>query len=84
MTGAYPLFITAAQVADLLGLGSGRAFLAQRARLERDHLFPPAVPLQLKLLRWRHAEVLAWVTRQGVAPTPMPAPRANVVQLRVM
>ena len=84
MTAALPLLISADAVARLLGLDSARAFLRQRARLEDDLFFPPAVQVQLKNLRWRRDEVLAWIDRQGVAPMPMPAPRSNVVQLRVM
>lgn len=73
MTRPLPLLITSDQVADLLGLADRRAFLAQRARLEDQTLFPPPVPVQRRIYRWRRDEVLAWIARQGRPADPLPA-----------
>lgn len=81
---AHPIFITAVQVADLLGLPDARAFLRQRARLETDEGFPPVVALQRKTLRWTRDEVLAWATMQGRRQMlPQVPAGANVVLLDI-
>lgn len=75
-----PAFLTSDQVAERLALsGGGKAFLRQRQRLETETLFPPPMPTQRKPLRWKAAEVDAWINRQGIAtqpdaPTPPPIP----------
>lgn len=76
------LLITSDEVAALLGLDSARAFLRQRDRLEGVEFFPPPIRVQLRAMRWRRDEVLAWINRQGTAP--MPPPARNVVQLRAV
>lgn len=84
MTDDLPIFITAAQVATVLGYLDGAAFLRQRLRLEQDEGFPPVVPLQRKMLRWSRDEVRAWAARQGrIQFTPHLPPGANVVLLDI-
>lgn len=58
-------FITADQVAKITGHTDGRAFLAARLRLERDHQFPPPLPTCLRPLKWRTTAVQAWMDAQG-------------------
>lgn len=65
-----PIFLTSAQVADAIGLVSADAFLRQRERLERDTLFPAPMPTQRRPLRWKAAEVSAWIDRMGKPIAP--------------
>lgn len=68
-----PDFLDADQVARILGLTDGGAFLRRRDRLERETLFPPPLPITRRTLRWRADEVQAWLDRQGRAlPQPLP------------
>lgn len=60
-----PLFLTSAGVAQALGLPGADAFLARRARLERDTLFPLPMPHSARPLLWRQDEVAAWIDRNG-------------------
>jgi len=63
---SQPPFIAADQVAQLIGMTNGRAFLRERARLEDDTLFPLPMPTTTnRNLRWRTDEVLAWRDRHG-------------------
>lgn len=64
------IFITAATVAQLVGLPSAEAFHAQRRRLTEAEAFPLPMPTSLRPLRWRRDEVEAWVGRQGLPPAP--------------
>ncbi len=69
-----PDFITAEDVAQLVGLPSAQAFHNQRVRLTTDHGFPLPMPTAFRPLRWRRVEVLAWVSAQGL-------PKARVVPI---
>lgn len=62
-------FIQADDVADLIGLPDGAAFLRRRDRLERDTGFPKPLPTSLRPLIWHRARVDAWLTAQA-APAP--------------
>jgi predicted DNA-binding transcriptional regulator AlpA len=76
-----PLFLTSSQVAQLLDYPSAGAFLAHRARLEADHLFPlPSPTRALRNLRWGRDEVLAWITRTNA---PRPSLGGNLVLLNI-
>ncbi len=59
-----PMFITSAQVAQLLDLPSANAFLARRAELE-DQGFPLPVSWISRPLKWRADLVQTWIARQG-------------------
>ena len=73
------MFITSAEVAQLLDYPSAAAFLAHRDRLERDTLFPlPALTRTRRNLRWNRDQVQAWAARQG---TPRATPGGNLVLL---
>ncbi len=78
----HPLFITATQLANMLGLDRAATFLRRRATLERETLFPAPMPTTARPLRWRRDEVMAWIERHGrpVAPPPVIA-GDNVVLL---
>lgn len=73
-----PIFITASEVAALIGFGSGSAFLTRRKDLERDHDFPMPVPTCRAPLKWRREMVQGWIEAQGrpasAAPAPLPDP----------
>lgn len=71
---ALPLFLTTDQVATVIGLDSGAAFLRQRGRLETETLFPLAMPHARRPFRWKADEVLAWVDRHGRPAAPDVAP----------
>lgn len=58
-------FIQAPEVAAMIGLPSGFAFLMKRARLQSEHLFPLPMPHSQRPLRWKADEVQAWVQRNG-------------------
>lgn len=74
-------FITSAEVACLIGYSSAAAFLAARARLEDDCLFPLPMPTHIsRAYRWRRDEVEAWVARNGL---PRPAQGTNLHILRL-
>jgi predicted DNA-binding transcriptional regulator AlpA len=65
---AQPIFLTATQVAARIGATSATAFLADRARLERDEAFPMPTPWSdLRAMRWRAAEIEAWLDRASAA-----------------
>lgn len=76
-------FITAEEVAQLLELPNGNAFLRRRDELERDHDFPAPMPVPLRPMRWRASAVRGWLNAQGNAPTGAPtAPPTNLVLLK--
>lgn len=60
MTG--PSYIDAAAVAGLLELGAANSFLIRRADLESLHGFPRPVPWSRRPLKWRAADVEAWIS----------------------
>lgn len=62
-------FITAEEVAQLLELANGNAFLRRREELERAHYFPAPMPVPQRPMRWRASAVSAWLDAQGNAPT---------------
>ncbi|MBW4710703.1 hypothetical protein KX928_23180 [Roseobacter sp. YSTF-M11] len=78
-------FVDKEDVAQIIGLNSGTAFLRIRARLEQEHDFPLPLPTCQRPLRWRREEVAAWVTLQGRTASDQPdqkAPRTHIVLLR--
>jgi hypothetical protein len=58
------MFITSAEVAQLLELPSANAFLARRPALE-ELGFPLPCAWSARPLRWRAELVRAWIDRQG-------------------
>ncbi len=72
-----PPFITARQVAALVGYDSLAAFYRARARLEQDHGFPLPLPTSLRNRRWRRDAVECWLAEQG-------QPRAETLPIRPM
>lgn len=62
------LFVDAANVAALLEMPSGPAFLARHAALTRDHGFPAPLPWTRSPLKWRRADVIAWRDNLYAAP----------------
>ena len=75
-----PFFIDAAQVADLLCLGSADAVLRRRAELQARG-FPAPVAFIRRPLKWSRASVLAWRDRAAGVPPPADL-GGNVVALR--
>lgn len=69
-------FITASEVAALIGFDSGAAFLRERDRLENDHDFPLPMPTSRSPMKWRRSQVEGWVQAMGRAPSAMAADRA--------
>lgn len=64
-------FITSAEVAELIGYTTPAVFLANRARLEAETLFPVPLPThRSRAFRWRRDEVEAWVARNGLPRAP--------------
>ena len=72
-------FVTADQVAELVGFETGAAFLRARDRLERLEDFPPPVPTCLRPMKWRKDAVVAWIETVGTANQTPAATGANVV-----
>jgi predicted DNA-binding transcriptional regulator AlpA len=73
-------FLTAAEVAQLLGLPDAPAFLRRRADLEGAAGFPPPMPWTIgrRRMAWRADQVQAWVDRQGTpGARDLPAPAAD-------
>lgn len=68
-----PLFITARQVAALMGLDNAQAFYRQRDRLETDHAFPLPMPTLRRKMLWRRDCIECWLSEQGRAKG-MPVP----------
>ena len=64
------IFITAADVACLIGMNSAAHFLARRVELEQDEDFPPPLPTCRRPLKWRRDAVTAWVSERGLANAP--------------
>lgn len=69
MTAAPRHFIGAAEVAHLLGIASGTAFLARRADLQGRLGFPAPAPWQKRPLLWRRDSVETWVAGMGEVPS---------------
>ena len=69
-------FIDARTVARLIGMTSGAAFLAARARLEDEAGFPLPIPTCLRPLKWRRNAVQDWIAAQGL-PRPHMHPDIN-------
>lgn len=75
------VFITSAEVAQMLDYPSPAAFLQHRQRLEDDTLFPqPAATRTRRNLRWHRDQVQAWINRQGA---PRPGRDGNLVLLEL-
>ena len=68
-------YIQADEVAALIGLDDGAAFLRRRARLEREAQFPKPMPTSLRPLLWQRARIEGWLTAQD-APASTPPPRS--------
>jgi predicted DNA-binding transcriptional regulator AlpA len=60
-----PDYITAAVVAHLIGYRDGQEFLRNRDQLEREEDFPLPMPTCKRPMKWRKAEINAWVARKG-------------------
>ena len=85
MSTASAEFIEAPDVAALLDLPSGEAFLAKRRGLERDHGFPKPMVWSLRPMKWRADRVRAWIQEQGGASASNPAiPDNDPVVVRLM
>lgn len=72
-TTMHQPFITAETVAGLIGLPDPASFLRQRQRLEDEAGFPLPMPTSQRPLRWRRAQVEAWVQSQGRPRAQVPA-----------
>lgn len=70
-----PPFVTARQVAAMLGYDSRAGFYRNRHRLEQDHAFPLPLPTSIRNLRWRRDAIECWLAEQG-------RPRADAVATR--
>lgn len=55
------VFITSDQVAELLEFGTKAQFMTRRTDLIRKHGFPPPLPFIRRPMKWRRADVEAWV-----------------------
>ena len=71
-----PIFLTADELAPLIGLPCAGAFLRRRAMMERDQDFPLPLPHCRRPLLWRRDQVQAWLARQGL-PATRPVPEAE-------
>ena len=71
-----PIFLTAEELAPLIGLPCAGSFLRRRAMMERDQHFPLPLPHCRRPLLWRRDQVQAWLARQGL-PATRPAPEAD-------
>lgn len=60
-----PMFITSAQVAQLLELPNANSFLARRADLE-ERGFPLPCSWIARPMKWRCELVAAWIQTQGL------------------
>lgn len=58
------MFLSSAEVAQLLDLPSSVAFLARRDALE-DLGFPLPCPWSARPMKWRSDQVQGWIERQG-------------------
>lgn len=67
------------EVATILGMASGPAFLRRRAVLEADHGFPLPGAQSLRPMVWRREQVEYWAAAQsapkGEDASPVPAVR---------
>ncbi len=64
-------FIDKDEVAQMIGLPDGRAFLRQRARLETEAGFPAPMPTTPLPRFWRRSAIAAWLETAGTtAPAP--------------
>ena len=59
-------FINSDEVAGLLGLTDGSAFLRRRDRLEAEDLFPLPMPQSRRPMLWKADEVQAWIDIRGL------------------
>lgn len=60
-------FISAAEVAHLMGFTSGPALLTRRTALERMG-FPSPAPWRRRPLMWRRDSVVRWIEAMGEVP----------------
>jgi len=59
-------FITADDVAKMIGYDSTATFLRHRDGLETDRDFPTPMPTSRRPMRWRSDAVAAWLAEQGL------------------
>lgn len=59
------MFLNSTEVAQLLDLPSGNAFLARRADLEEKG-FPLPCTWSARPMKWRAEQVTGWIDRQGL------------------
>jgi hypothetical protein len=89
MSHPTPSFIEAAEVAALIGLTDGPAFLRRRRALEAQG-FPAPFPSTARPRRWRRDSVLAWaeaaarLAEQGLAPAVAGAAANDLAHLRAV
>lgn len=62
-------FVTAGDVAHMMGLTSASAFLTRRAVLEATRGFPSPVPWSKRPMMWRRDSVQRWVDGMGEVPS---------------
>lgn len=62
-------FVTAGDVAHMMGLTSASAFLTRRAALEATRGFPSPVPWSKRPMMWRRDSVQRWVDGMGEVPS---------------
>lgn len=62
-------FVTAGDVAHMMGLTSASAFLTRRAALEATRGFPSPVPWSKRPMMWRRDSVQRWVDALGEVPS---------------
>jgi hypothetical protein len=75
-----PPFIRAPEVAGLIGLPDGPAFLRRRRDLEDRAGFPLPMPFRVPLI-WRRDQVESWLQAQGRPRGLTPELPANVIRL---
>ncbi|MDR6266565.1 AlpA family phage regulatory protein [Roseobacter sp. N2S] len=75
------IFMTTAEVADLLEYGSTAQFSTRREDLIRDHGFPRPVPVSTRPMKWRRADVEQWMAFAG-KNLPNGQPPRNGMQAR--
>ena len=78
-----PMFITAADVAQLLELASANSFLDRRAVLE-ERGFPLPCSWISRPMKWRRELVAAWIETQGLPRALGERPRLVAANAHLM
>jgi hypothetical protein len=66
-------FIDAREIAQLLGLPDGAAFLRRRTDLEDHHGFPIPMPHWKRPIKYRRDQVMHWIDLHGTPKGEEPA-----------